>query len=142
MQQQDLQATKLTLIYWQLYWKGGYEFSVVQNLTRKMAYLTTAPVEFRSLAICGIEGVNVPTKESSHRWYIDNKWNAKPIQKTDNEHTVYHVTSWYYNQYDILSGWRESKVNIIEWVVLRIILGKQGSSIFRGHEQLMKTAEY
>ena len=31
-----------------------------------MDHFTTAPVEFRSLAICGIEGVNVPIIESTH----------------------------------------------------------------------------
>ena len=30
-----------------------------------MDYLITAPVVFRSLAICGIEGVNVPTTNTS-----------------------------------------------------------------------------
>jgi hypothetical protein len=34
------------------------------KVLKKCTHLTTAPVESRSLAICGIEGVNVPIRES------------------------------------------------------------------------------
>ena len=42
-----------------------------------MNYLTTAPVESRSLAICGIEGVNVSIIESIHNNKKEGKRQAK-----------------------------------------------------------------
>ena len=46
--------------------KTGNKSSLLKALQSwKMDHLTTAPVEFRSLAICGIEGVKVSTIESN-----------------------------------------------------------------------------
>ena len=53
-----------------------------------MDHLTIAPVEFKSLAICGIEGVNVSIIESTHTIR-----RGKPGQIRIDEHTVYHDTS-------------------------------------------------
>ena len=52
-----------------------------------MDHLTTAPVEFSSLAICSIEGVNVSVIES-----IDTS-DGTPGRLRINEPTVYHDTS-------------------------------------------------
>jgi hypothetical protein len=44
-----------------------------------MDHLTTAPVEFKSLAICGIEGVNVPIIESTHTLEMERQANSEWI---------------------------------------------------------------